>query len=203
MGGLLIFLVGISWGGSYYAWKSTHVIATIVLGFFALVAFVLYESLVPLKEPLVPMHLFKNIPWVATMMVLALGAIVYYAFAIVWPTMVFSLYTSDLTHGGYLCCVTGCGTNAGQIVGGNLCRRLGRQKMQIVVATICMGTFLGGKQFPNLKFFALMFSDSLATCSLCLCYPRQPEHNGGLPLPGLLLIGLDGSRRATNYWYRN
>jgi len=145
VGGLLIFLMGISWGGSYYAWKSPHVIATIVIGFFALVAFVLYEALVPLKEPLVPMHLFKNIPWVATMMVVALGASVYYAFAIVWPTMVFSLYTSDLTHGGYLCCVTGCGTNAGQIIGGNLCRRLGRQKMQIVVTAICMGTFLGGK----------------------------------------------------------
>ena len=25
VGGLLIFLIGISWGGSYYPWKSTHV----------------------------------------------------------------------------------------------------------------------------------------------------------------------------------
>lgn len=145
VGGLLIFLMGISWGGSYYPWKSAHVIATIVVGFFALVAFVIYEALMPLKEPLVPMDLFKNIPWVATMMVVALGASVYYAFAIVWPTMVFSLYTSDLTKGGYLCCVTGCGTNAGQIIGGVLCRRLGRQKMQIVVSAVCMGTFLGGE----------------------------------------------------------
>jgi ATP/ADP translocase len=145
VGGLLIFLMGISWGGSYYAWKSAHVIATIVIGFFALVAFVFYEALMPLKEPLVPMHVFKNIPWVATMMVVALGASVYYAFAIVWPTMVFSLYTSDLTKGGYLCCVTGCGTNAGQIVGGNLCRRLGRQRLQVVVTAVCMGVFLGGK----------------------------------------------------------
>ena len=69
VGGLLIFLMGISWGGSYYPWKSAHVIATIVVGFFALVAFVIYESLVPLQEPLIPMYLFKNIPWVATMMV--------------------------------------------------------------------------------------------------------------------------------------
>jgi hypothetical protein len=81
--GGLIFLIGISWGGSYYAWKSAHVIATSVIGFFALVAFVLYETLVPLKGPLVPMHLFKNIPWVPTMMVVALGASAYYAFAIV------------------------------------------------------------------------------------------------------------------------
>ncbi len=155
VGGLLIFLMGISWGGSYYAWKSAHVIATIVIGFFSLVAFVLYEALVPLKEPLVPMYLFKNIPWVATMLVVALGASVYYAFAIVWPTMVFSLYTSDLTKGGYLCCVTGCGTNAGQIIGGTLCRRLGKQKTQMVVTALCMGTFLGGKFRDSCK--ALMY----------------------------------------------
>jgi hypothetical protein len=37
--------------------------ATIVIGFFALVAFILYERLVPLMEPLASMYLFKNIPW--------------------------------------------------------------------------------------------------------------------------------------------
>lgn len=142
-GGLLIFLMGISWGGSYYPWKSAHVIGTIVIGFLSLVAFVLYESFMPLKEPLVPMYLFRNLPWVADTLLLSLGASVYYAFAIVWPTMVFSLYTSDLTKGGLLCCVTGCGTNAGQIVGGNLCRRLGRQKLQLVIASVCMTAFLG------------------------------------------------------------
>lgn len=145
VGGLLIFLMGISWGGSYYPWKSAHAIATIVIGFLTLVAFILYESFMPLEEPLVPMYLFRNIPWVADVFLVALGASVYYAFAIVWPTMVFSLYTSDLTKGGYLCCVTGCGTNCGQIVDGNLCRRLGKQKYQIVVAATCMTAFLSGK----------------------------------------------------------
>lgn len=79
----------ISWGGSYYPWKSTHVIATILIGFLSLVAFVLYETFMPLKEPLVPMHLFRNIRWVADTLLVALGgASLYYAFAIVWPTMV-------------------------------------------------------------------------------------------------------------------
>lgn len=59
--------------------------------------------------------------------------------------MVFSLYTSDLTYGGLLCTVTGLGTNAGEIFCGLVCRRLGRQKYQVIVAAICMGTFLGGK----------------------------------------------------------
>jgi MFS family permease len=143
VGGMLIFLMGISWGGSLYPWKSAHVIACIVVGFLALVAFVIYETFMPLNEPLVPMHLFKNLPWVATMMVVSLGASVYYAFAIVWPTMIFSVWTSDLTYGGWLCCVSGCGINAGQLLGGLLAKRLGRQKIQIVAGSISMCIFLG------------------------------------------------------------
>jgi hypothetical protein len=59
--------------------------------------------------------------------------------------MVFSLYTNDLTYGGLLCTITGCGTNSGQIVCGLICRRLGKQRIQVIVAATCMGTFLGGK----------------------------------------------------------
>lgn len=190
--------MGISWGGSYYPWKSAHVIATIIIGFFSLVAFVLYEALVPLKEPLVPMYLFRNIPWVATMLVVALGASVYYAFAIVWPTMVFSLYTSDLTHGGYLCCVTGCGTNAGQIIGGTLCRRLGKQKIQMVVTAICMGTFLGGKFGPPRGI-----DTSNRLPSLCMRNSIQPKQHHSIPIPRLLCNGLDGSCWPCHHGYRH
>ena len=48
--GLLLFLMGLSWGGTVHPWKSAHVIATVVIGFILLVAFVLYEVYVPLKE---------------------------------------------------------------------------------------------------------------------------------------------------------
>lgn len=72
--GLLLFVMGLSWGGSLYAWKSSHVIGTIVAGSLSLVAFTLWEIYMPLKEPLVPMHLFKNIGWVSSCLLLALGA---------------------------------------------------------------------------------------------------------------------------------
>lgn len=41
-GGLIIFLMGLSWGGTLYPWKSAHVIATVVVGFTTLVIFVAY-----------------------------------------------------------------------------------------------------------------------------------------------------------------
>ena len=72
--GLLLFVMGLSWGGSLYPWKSGHVIGTIVAGSLGIVAFFLWEIYMPLKEPLVPMHLFKNGPWVASCLLLALGA---------------------------------------------------------------------------------------------------------------------------------
>jgi len=48
--GLLLFLMGLSWGGTQYPWKSAHVIACIIIGFLLLVGFFLYEIYVPLKE---------------------------------------------------------------------------------------------------------------------------------------------------------
>jgi hypothetical protein len=140
--GIILFCMGISWGGSYYPWKSAHVIVTIIVGFFTLVVFSLYELYVPLKEPLIPMHLFKNLPWVSDVWMLACGASVYFCFSIVWPLMVFGLYTSDLTKGGLLCCVTGVGTNIGQIISGLTAKNIGHQKYQAIVVTISMGLFL-------------------------------------------------------------
>jgi MFS family permease len=140
--GVILFCIGVSWGGSYYPWKSAHVIVTIIVGFFTLVAFTLYELFMPLKEPLIPMHLFKNLPWVSDVWMLSCGASVYFCFSIVWPLMVFGLYTSDLTKGGLLCCVTGVGTNMGQIVSGLLAKNIGHQKYQAIVVSISMGLFL-------------------------------------------------------------
>jgi hypothetical protein len=72
--GLLLFIMGLSWGGSVHPWKSASVIATLLVGAGLLVAFTFWELYAPLKEPLVPMHLFKNLPWVMSTIVLGVGA---------------------------------------------------------------------------------------------------------------------------------
>jgi MFS family permease len=40
--GFVVFLIGLSWGGQAYAWKSAHVISTMIVGGLLIVAFVLY-----------------------------------------------------------------------------------------------------------------------------------------------------------------
>jgi len=147
--GMLLFLMGISWGGALHPWKSAHVISTIVIGFLLLVAFVLYEIYMPLKEPLVPMELFKNRTWNICIILWALGASVYYANAILWPTMVFTLYapshSSDLWP-GWASCLSGSA-----VVFGELCVPIGalfpKKTRQISVTFIIGSAFVAGKFF--------------------------------------------------------
>ncbi|KAE9365499.1 MFS general substrate transporter [Stipitochalara longipes BDJ] len=186
-GGLLVFLMGISWGGSYYSWNSAHVIGTIVVGIVSLVAFVLYEIYVPLKEPLIPINLFLSIPWVADIMLVALGSSVYFAFAIIWPIMVFGLYTSNLTHGGWLCCISGGAAIAGQITGGLLSKKVGKQKYQLIVMCTLTVIFLGACACATpynqntvivLLFLGTFFNgwaDSVGLTITSLCIPSQAE----------------------------
>ena len=46
-GGLVSFVLGISWGGGLYPWKTFHVIVPIVIGFATLVAFAFYGESIP------------------------------------------------------------------------------------------------------------------------------------------------------------
>ncbi|KAF2260865.1 MFS general substrate transporter [Lojkania enalia] len=143
-GGLLIFMMGLSWGGSVYPWESSHVIATLVVGAVALIAFVLYECYVDLEEPLVPMKLFSNYGWNASVLLTGLGASVYYAFAIVWPSMVAVLYSDGgVMNSAWLSSLVGLCIVMGQVVGGFAGKSIGYLKWQAVVTFVLGGIFFG------------------------------------------------------------
>ena len=143
-GGLLILMMGLNWGGSVYAWKSGHVIGTIVAGFVGLVIFVLYESFAKLKEPLVPMHLFRNRGWNAATILSGLGASVYYALAIVWPSMVAVLYDDgDEIKASAYSSFVGLFIIIGEIVGGFIAKSIGHLKWQCIVMVALSGICFG------------------------------------------------------------
>lgn len=139
--------MGLNWGGVAYPWDSAHVIATIIMGFISLVAFVLYECFMKLKEPLVPMRLFLHTPWVASVILSGLGQSIYYAFAIVWPQMVALLYadTSSPMTAAWISSVSGIGWTAGIIVGGFVATAIRMVKYQCFVAIFLGGLFFGRK----------------------------------------------------------
>lgn len=158
--GFIVFILGLSWGGSVYPWKSVAVICSIVLGFATLVVFVLWECYMPLKEPLIPMHLFKDSGYTASIVLLGLGAGIYYAFAIIWPTQVAVLYNNgDSMYVGYVSILVGMGIISGQIIGGFLTTYAGPQKLQCFVSLGIGGVFLACK--ASLPFFSSYVSSHL------------------------------------------
>lgn len=143
--GFIVFLMGLSWGGAVYPWKSAAVISAIVIGFAVLVVFVLWECYAPIKEPLIPMHLFRNGRWVAAVVLLGLGAGVYYAFSIVWPAQAAVLYgNGDTMRIGYMSTIVGIGIITGQIAAGFLATTIGKTRYQCMAVFLIGGIFLGG-----------------------------------------------------------
>ncbi|KAF9877144.1 MFS drug transporter [Colletotrichum karsti] len=59
LAGTAVLMLGLTWGGGEYPWNSAHVIATIVVGFFVCVGFVLWQWKGAIF-PLVPLHIFKS-----------------------------------------------------------------------------------------------------------------------------------------------
>ncbi|KAF2668524.1 siderophore iron transporter [Microthyrium microscopicum] len=148
--GFVAFLLGLSWGGATYPWKSAAVIVSIVGGFAVLVVFVLYEIYAPQKEPLLPVHLFRNGHWVASCVLLGLGAGVYYAFAIIWPMQVAVLYGDGrILWVGLASCINGLSTISGQFVGGMLANKIGKTRFQCSAMFLIGGTFLGCAAVSN------------------------------------------------------
>ncbi|KAM0752513.1 MFS drug transporter [Meredithblackwellia eburnea MCA 4105] len=57
--GAVLILLGLNWGGVFYAWDSTHVVVTIIVGVLTTGIFVLWEWK-GATLPIVPLHTFGN-----------------------------------------------------------------------------------------------------------------------------------------------
>ncbi|OAL44211.1 TRI12-domain-containing protein [Pyrenochaeta sp. DS3sAY3a] len=143
-GGLLLFLMGLSWGGQLYEWSSAHVIATMVVGFIMLVAFVLWELYAPLSRPLVPMHLFKSWDFNVIVIMTSVGGMLYYSLNVIFPAMVGALFTTDVVYGGLLSSAVGGGTCLGQFLGCLIATPGGHIRHKMIFVSAMMMAFIGG-----------------------------------------------------------
>ncbi|KAF2677351.1 fungal trichothecene efflux pump [Lentithecium fluviatile CBS 122367] len=147
--GLVVFLIGMNWGGSAYPWKSEQVLGALFAGFFTLVGFCFWEAYSGLDYPLIPMHLFKNIEYDANIACASLAAVVYYANTVIWPTMIGALFTTDVNKTGWLSCAVGGGLLLGQILGGAGVRYVPRMKIQMTVASVITVSFVAALAASN------------------------------------------------------
>ncbi|KAF2644786.1 fungal trichothecene efflux pump [Massarina eburnea CBS 473.64] len=143
--GTVLFLIGLSWGGTTYPWKSAAVLCTILIGALILVAFALYEQFVFKGQAIMPPRLFKKLEYVAIVMVATIGAMVYYALTVLWPTILGTVYTTSITKIGWASSVVGGGILLGQVFGGFALSYLPKVKWQLVILSTMGTAFLAAQ----------------------------------------------------------
>ncbi|OAA64695.1 fungal trichothecene efflux pump [Niveomyces insectorum RCEF 264] len=140
--GLLLFLLGLSWGGGLYPWKSAAVIASLVIGAVLLLAFFLWETFADLKYPVMPMYYFRNRGWISLVSMATVASMFYYSAILLWPQQVSEMLTSNVEYAGWLSCTVSSGTVLGQAVGGVFLRYGGNSRYWLIFATMCMVSFI-------------------------------------------------------------
>ncbi|KAB5539473.1 fungal trichothecene efflux pump [Coniochaeta sp. 2T2.1] len=86
--GCLLILLALNWGGGMHPWRSSWVIAPLIVGFVCFVVLGFWEAYAPLAYPILPPHLFKQ--WrkfTSFLVVCFVAGMLYYSMNVIWPRM--------------------------------------------------------------------------------------------------------------------
>ncbi|KIX97094.1 uncharacterized protein Z520_07208 [Fonsecaea multimorphosa CBS 102226] len=96
--GLVLFLLGVSWGGQPLSWTSGTILGLIITGGCVVIIFVFWEAYGPHPNPIVPVHFFKDLRgFVCLIIIESVAGTSYVALSIIWPSQVARLYSSPTT----------------------------------------------------------------------------------------------------------
>jgi MFS family permease len=95
VGGMILFMAGMQWGGYQYPWSSAHVLAPLVLGAVMIVGFVLWEAKWA-KYPMFPKRLRQE-PRILglTLVITFISGANFFSILMFWPTQAFNVYGHD------------------------------------------------------------------------------------------------------------
>ncbi|POR38188.1 Uncharacterized protein TPAR_01617 [Tolypocladium paradoxum] len=150
--GLVLFLLGVSWGGPY-SWSSARVLGLLITGAGVLVIFVLYETYAKIRHPIFPMHFFRDVRgFTCVVIISAITGCLQTAAFILWPSQVLYIFGST-TEGwetvAWMSSVVNFGAWAGIIVIGPLYHIIKHLRTQLLVGSIFMTAFLGAMASIN------------------------------------------------------
>lgn len=94
--GLVLFLLGISWGGEPYPWGSGLVLGLLISEAVTSAAFVLYELYRNVTSPIIPMCFFKDIPGFGCVVIIS-GCLNTAVF-VVWSPQVTYIFGSAVSN---------------------------------------------------------------------------------------------------------
>lgn len=127
--GLTLFLLGISFGGAQFAWKSATVIALIVVGACTLIVLGFWSAYNKLTYSAFPKEIFSNVRGVTIILVaIYLYGMAYYASAVLWPQQIQALYTQDPITVGWYGMAVGVGGSVFSPLAGLVFRRYGKSQ---------------------------------------------------------------------------
>ncbi|CAK7225108.1 hypothetical protein SCUCBS95973_005747 [Sporothrix curviconia] len=139
--GLVLLLLGFTWGQGTYPWASAHVIAPIVVGAVLVAVFFLYQIYVPLKQPLMPIQLLKIRNYSAVVVAGCVGQMVYFALNLLWPIIIETFLTTDNIKIGLMSSTTGAGLAVGEIIIAPLFKMIGHPNYQLAAWSILLTVF--------------------------------------------------------------
>lgn len=140
--GCVLFLVGLSWGGTSYPWKSAEVLCTLIIGIFTVAGFFVYEGFFCRVQPLMPPRVFKNLGFVAVVACATVASMVYYSLTVLWPTIIETIYTTDTMKIGWQSSVVGGGVLLGQATAGLAISYVPKLKLQVIACAVTIFSFV-------------------------------------------------------------
>ncbi|KAF2476712.1 fungal trichothecene efflux pump [Lindgomyces ingoldianus] len=158
--GLVLFLMGISWGGGLYPWKSASVICTIVIGAMCLIAFGFWEAYGNTRYPLMPMKFFRNRGFISLVACATVASMFYYSAVLLWPQQVSTMYTSDINYAGWLSCTVSAATALGQVAAGGIIKIFGGTRYWLIISAFGMVAFVSAcaSLTPSTKSMGIAFT---------------------------------------------
>ncbi|KJR88486.1 siderophore iron transporter [Sporothrix schenckii 1099-18] len=140
--GLTIFLIGVSWGGSIYAWDSAATLSSLIIGAVLLIALFVWEGYAKLRYPAIPIHFFTNRGFMALVACATVASMFYYSAVLLWPQQIRHFFTTDITYGGWLSTTVASSTALGQICAGAIIRWGGNVRYWMIFSTFAMVGFV-------------------------------------------------------------
>lgn len=95
IGGLLLFMMGLQWGGYQYSWGSAHVLVPLILGAVMFIGFCFYEKLFA-KYPMFPARIAHE-PRILllTLVITFISGSNFFSVLLFWPTQSYNVYGHD------------------------------------------------------------------------------------------------------------
>ena len=137
--GMLLFMMGMQWGGYQYKWNTAHVIAPLVLGIVLMIAFVLWEAY-GAAHPMFPRRISKASSILTlTLVITFISGANFFSILMFWPTQAFNVYGHDPIGVGIRGIPVGFGILAGAFIAlWALSAFRGHNKAILIVASILM-----------------------------------------------------------------